>query len=61
MDARNLHVLEGKWTSIWKREPLGIIKETRHTRFRISFELKIPGVWENVIREVSDMLPCAAH
>lgn len=60
MDARNLHVLEGKWTGIWKREPLGIIKETSHTRLRKSLELKIPVVWESVTRGMSDELSCAA-
>lgn len=48
--ARNLHVLRGEWTNVWKRKPLGMIKETSHTTFR-KCELKIPEVWDKVIRE----------
>lgn len=45
-----MHVFGGKWTNIWKRDLLGIIKETSHTRFRKS-ELKVPEVWENVVKK----------
>lgn len=66
-DHRELWVQEicmswgGEWTSMWKREPLGIIRETCHTRLRKSPRLQVFLVQENEIRQMSSLLPCAAR